>query len=128
MTDISTITPTDTREVELKHPQSEEGLGWFFSLRSPYSDEVKRADREWMNKRLQKKRGQITAESLESAAEAKILAAVCDWRFEGEATFQGETPDFSKTKLREIIRDSNFGWIREFLDGELGDYGSFFKS
>lgn len=126
MTDISNIEATD-REVELKNPKTDEGLDWFFSLRSPYSDEVRKAEREWMNKRLQKKRGQLTAESLEAAAEAKILAAVSNWRFEGDASFAGETPEFSKGKLREIIRDPKFAWIREFLDGELGDISGFFE-
>lgn len=127
MTDISSIEAVD-REVELKHPKSDEGLGWFFSLRSPYSDEVKKAEREWMNKRLQKKRGQLTAESLEAAAEAKILAAVSGWRFEGDASFNGEQPEFSKGKLREIIREPKYAWIREYLDNELGDFGSFFEN
>lgn len=123
MTDISTIQAVD-REVELRHPSEDEGLGWFFILRSPYSDEVKKADRQWMNARLAKRKKQLTAESLEAAAEAKILAAVADWRFEGETKYKGEQPKYSKGKLREIIRDN--GWIREQLDEDLGDSGSFF--
>ena len=131
MTDISTIEAQD-REVELRHPANDEGLGWFFSLRSPYSEEVRKADRKWQNKRLAqmgRRRGNsLTVESLEVAAEAKIEAAVSGWRFEGDATFEGEQPEFSVTKLREIVRNPKHRWIRDFLDTELGDYDSFFNS
>lgn len=123
--DITSITASD-REVELKHPATEEGLGLFFSLRSPYSDEVKRAEREWLNARLAKKKQVITAEALEQAKEKQILAAVSGWRFEGEANIGGEQPAFSPAALRQLIRDHE--WIRRFLDEELGDSAGFFET
>jgi hypothetical protein len=127
MTDISNITASD-RTVELTHPATDEGLGWHFHLRSPYSDEVRKAEREWLNKRLAKKKQNLTAESLESAAESKILAAVSGWSFDEGASFKGETPEFSPAKLREIIRDPDFKWIRDFLDTELGEFAGFFEN
>ena len=123
MSDIFNIQPIN-REVEIRHPNTEKGLGWIFTLRSPYSDEVKKADREWMNARLAKRKNQLTAEALESAAEAKILAAVSDWKFEGEAKYKGEHPAYSKGLLREVIRDNP--WIKEQLDEAMGDAGGFF--
>lgn len=123
--DIGSIQATD-REVELKHPVTEEGLGLFFSLRSPYSDEVKKAEREWLNARLAKKKQSITAEALEAAKEKQIMAAVSGWRFEGDANIGGEKPKFNPAALRELIR--NHVWIRQFLDEELGDTAGFFQA
>ena len=131
MTDISTIGAHD-REVELEHPGTEKGLGWFFSLRSLYSEEVRKADRDIQSKRLaQMSRGRkgqtITPEQIEDSTEKKILASVSGWKFEGDASFNGEKPEFSASKLREIIRDPRHAWIREFLDREIGDLDSFFR-
>lgn len=123
--DIGSIKAND-REVELKHPVTEAGLGLFFSLRSPYSDEVKKAEREWLNARLAKKKNNLTAEALEAAKEKQIMAAVSGWRFEKDANINGEQPKFSPAALRELIREHV--WIRQFLDEELGDTGSFFES
>lgn len=123
--DISTITASD-REVELKHPVTEEGLGLFFALRSPYSDEVKKAEREWLNARLAKKKQTITAEALEAAKEKQIMAAVSTWRFDKGASLGGEQPKFSPAALRELIRQHV--WIRQFLDEELGDTAGFFTA
>lgn len=123
--DLTAIKAID-REVELRHPATDEGLGMFFSLRSPHSDEVRKAERAWLNKRLAKRKQNLTAESLEAAAEAKIESAVSGWRFESEVTIDGEQPEFSPTALRTLIRDHV--WIRQFLDEELGDFGSFFEA
>ena len=123
--EIGTIQASD-REVELKHPVTEEGLGLFFSLRSPYSDEVKKAEREWLNARLAKKKQSITAEALEAAKEKQIMAAVSGWRFEGDANIGGEKPKFNPAALRELIR--KHVWIRQFLDEELGDTAGFFQA
>lgn len=121
--DLSNIKATD-REVELRHPATDEGLGMYFQLRSPHSDEVRKAERAWLNKRLAKKKQNLTAESLEAAAEAKIEAAVSGWRFEGDVEIGGEQPQFSPQALRSLIRDHV--WIRQFLDEELGDMAGFF--
>ena len=123
--DLNAIKAID-REVELRHPATDEGLGMFFSLRSPHSDEVRKAERSWLNKRLAKRKQNLTAESLEAAAEAKIESAVSGWRFESEVTIDGEQPEFSPSALRALIRDHV--WIRQFLDEELGDFGSFFEA
>lgn len=123
--DIGSIKAND-REVELKHPVTEEGLGLFFKLRSPYSEEVKRAEREWLNARLAKRKQTITAEALEAAKEKQIMAAVAGWRFEGDANIGGEKPKFSPAVLRDLIREHV--WIRQFLDEELGDSAGFFEA
>jgi len=124
--DLSVIKAVD-REVELRHPATDEGLGMYFYLRSPHSDEVRKAERSWLNKRLAKRKQNLTAESLEAAAEAKIEAAVSGWRFDSsDVTIDGEQPDFSPQTLRSLIRDHV--WIRQFLDEELGDFGSFFEA
>jgi hypothetical protein len=122
--DIGSIKASD-REIELKHPVSEEGLGLFFSIRSPYSDEVKKAQRAWLNERLAKKKQTLTAEALEAAKEKQIMAAVSGWRFEGDANINGEQPAFSPVALRELIREHE--WIRQALDEELGDTSGFFE-
>ena len=123
--DILSIKASD-REVELKHPVTEAGLGLHFSLRSPYSDEVKKAEREWLNARLAKKKQTITAEALEAAKEKQIMAAVSGWRWDKDANIGGEQPKFSPAALRELIREH--AWIRQFLDEELGDTAGFFES
>lgn len=130
MTDISSIKAHD-REVELTHPATEEGLGWFFQLRSPYSKEMRDAEKEIQNQRLNAMRrgkSNINADVLANHREKIILAGVSGWRFEGDASFEGDTPEFSKAKLREIVRNPDHAWIRDFLDRELGSQEDFFEN
>lgn len=123
--DISTIKYAD-REVELRHPGTEEGLGLFFQLRSPHDEAVKKVERASINERLARKKQNLTMESLEATKEKVILAAVSGWRWEGDNTIGGEQPDYSPQALRDMIR--THVWIREFLDSELGDHQAFLES
>jgi len=125
MTDITGITP-HAREVELTHPVTEDGIGMYFTLLPTSSDEVKKAEREYLNARLAKRKNQITAESLEAAKIKQIMAAVTDWRFEGDANIGGEKPEFSKRALKDLI--TSHDWIKNFLDRELGDEPAFFTA
>jgi len=126
VSDLSTIQPED-QEIELVHPANESGLGFYFTLRSPYHEKVKEAERKWLNKRLQKRKQKLTAESLDAAAEAKILAAVSGWRYRDETvTFDGQQPEFNPKELQTMLR--KHAWIQAFLDEELGDFGNFFTT
>lgn len=113
---------------ELVNPVDESGLGWHFTLRSPDSDEVRKVERDWQNKRLARRKMTLTAESIEAGGDAKIQAAVTGWRFDEGSSFEGGKPEFSSTKLREIIRNPKYRWIRNQLDQELGDASSFFTN
>lgn len=120
------------REVEVKHPANDKGTGLFFTLRSPYSPEVEKVQRQIKNERLAafgggKKKSGLTAESMEAAQEKIILAAVSDWRWEGDVSIKGEQPAYSPQKLREWVRDRKLVWLKEFLDTELGDHTAFLE-
>lgn len=127
--ELTDIKPID-REVELLHPRTKDGLGLFFQLRSPYSPEVKKIEREWLDLRLQRNKGEdIGMDAVNDLRERQILAGVCDWRFDGPEALKinGEQPAFTVTRLKKLIRTEGLEWIREFLDKETGDRAAFFE-
>lgn len=132
--DLSTLKPVDS-EIELTHPVTGAGVGFFFQMRSPFSDEVKAAENKWLNTRLRKRKKNLTAESLDAQTEAKLDAAMTGWRYEilladaseddDPFTIDGEQPEYSPLSLRKLIR--KHAWVLQFLTEELEDYGNFFK-
>lgn len=123
--DISTIIPDD-REIEIKHPSTGEGVGFFVSLRPMHSDEIKKAERAIANRALKlRARGKtFTADEIEENVTSLMCIAVSGWRFEGDTTFEGEQPKCTPENIRRIVSRE---WIREQIDQELGDVASFFQ-
>lgn len=129
MIELTDIRPTD-REVELLHPGNKQPLGLIFQLRSPYSPEVKKVEREWLDFRLQRKAGeQPDSKAIDDLRTKQILAGVSGWRFKSPDSLKlwGEQPEFSESKLKKLIRSEGLEWIRDFLDKETGNRASFFE-
>lgn len=125
MKDLTSIAPK-SRRVPLLHPSNEQEVGLTFLLRSPHSEEVQKAQRAFQNKRLSKRKS-MTAESFEAGRLQIIVAAVEGWEFtDTDLTIHGEQPEYSTQALKDLLKDPALLWIREFLDRELGDEGSFF--
>lgn len=126
--ELTSIAPED-RRVPLLHPATEKEVGLTFILRSPYDEEVKKAERKWQNARFQKRKQRMTAESMETLKLNVIMAAVKGWTFDRDdlEIFGERTPAFNPALLKRILTADKTAWIRDFLDKELGDEGSFFS-
>ena len=125
MTDITSIAPNE-RTVEINHPGTGEPIGLRVTMRPESAPEVEAVRRKWLNEKLQRRSGRMTAERLEELQVALITAAVTGWEWEGELTFEGDKPEFSAANLRKVLK--KLGWVKAQLDEELGDEAAFFQS
>lgn len=125
MTDITSIAPNE-RTVEINHPGTGEPIGLRVTMRPESAPEVEAVRRKWLNEKLQRRSGRMTAERLEELQIALITAAVTGWEWGGELTFEGEKPEFSDANLRKVLK--KLGWVKSQLDEELGDEAAFFQS
>ena len=112
------------REYELRHPETDEPIGWFWTLRPSSSDEVKAADRKWQNRMIQSRRHKFSAEQLDQRNLSLEVAGVAGWRFEGDATFGGETPEHSPEFCEKVFKMKH--WIRSQIHSELDNDTAFF--
>lgn len=122
--DISTITAAE-RTVQIKHPATGEPIGLVITLRPSSDPAVLAASRKFLNERLQRG-SKITAEKLEVQKVAVITAAVSGWKWEGDAQYKGQQPEFTEATLRTILKD--LPWVKAQIDEELGDDAAFFPS
>lgn len=125
--DLESIVPAP-RKVPLQHPATEDEVGLTFTLKPATDPDVMAAEREWQNARLAKRKQTLTAEALDAYRLKVLLTAVEGWEFTNpEFTIGGEQPEFSPGRLKKILTQPKFRWIRNWLDAELGNEGSFFE-
>lgn len=125
MTDITSIAPNE-RTVTINHPGTGEPIGLRVTMRPESSPEVESVRRKWLNEKLQRRSGRMTAERLEELQISLITAAVTGWEWEGELTFEGDKPEFSAANLRKVLK--RLVWVKSQLDEELGDEAAFFQN
>lgn len=122
--DISNITP-NTIEFQLRHPGNRQGLDIYFTVRSNQSDEVKAATEAYLEKsRAAERRGNpLTVAEVKEESIGLTLAAVVKVRFEGKASWKGETKS-----TPELMRDMmSTDWIRGQVDRQVQADADFFK-
>lgn len=122
--DISSIVAAE-RAVDIKHPVNAEPIGLRITLRPDSDPAVVAARRKWLNERLQKG-AKITAEKLEAQGLAVIVASISGWDWQGEATFEGQKPEFTASNAERLLK--KLPWVKDQLDTELGDAAAFFPT
>lgn len=131
--DLKDLTPTsDTVDVNIVHPTTLEPLlndnsdPMVITMYAPHSKEYKAAVHEQTNKRLKqaqsKKKVDLTAEDIEDATLDLFAKTTKSWNI----TYDGEEPDFSVSKAKEIY--SEVFWIRDQIDEAVSNSLSFKKA
>jgi len=124
MTDISSIVAAP-RVVDIKHPATGEPIGLKVTLLPVSDSKVQSAQRRLINDRLQR-HDKPTAEKMEQNKLALLEAAVSDWTWEGDLTFEGGKPEFTPSDLRKVLK--KLPWVRDQIDIELGNEAAFFEA
>lgn len=131
--DLKDLTPTsDTVDVNIVHPTTLEPLlndnsePMVITMYAPHSKEYKAAVHEQTNKRLKqaqsKKKVDLTAEDIEDATLDLFAKTTKSWNI----TYDGEEPDFSVSKAKEIY--SEVFWIRDQIDEAVSNSLNFKKA
>lgn len=131
--DLKDLTPiSDTVDVNIVHPTTLEPLlndnsdPMVITMYAPHSKEYKAAVHEQTNKRLKqaqsKKKVDLTAEDIEDATLDLFAKTTKSWNI----TYDGEEPDFSVSKAKEIY--SEVFWIRDQIDEAVSNSLSFKKA
>ena len=121
--DLLDLTPTtDTIEITLKHPNTDEVLKngdktlMTITMYAPHSKVYKSAMHEQTNKQIKKARGgkkdlDITAEEIEQSSLDVLAKATKDWNI----TYKGGVPDVKKAK--EVYEE--VFWIKDQIEEAL---------
>ncbi len=123
MNDLSTIVAAE-RVIDINHPVNGTATGLRLTLLPETHPKVREAARKALNDRLQGK-GKVTAETIEESRLSMLVASIGGWEWKGEATFEGDKPDFTDTNLRKVIQ--RLPWIQDQIDQELGERAEFFR-
>lgn len=126
MTDLSDLKPkSSTLDVILKHPVSEETLfnedksEMSITVYLPHSPEYKAVQHELTNRRLKKKKVDITAEELEEFTYEVLAKTTKGW----DITYGGEKPKFSVEKAKEVY--SEVFWIKDQIEEAVAEHQDF---
>jgi hypothetical protein len=128
--DLKDLTPSsDTIEIILKHPNTEEDLKnddktpMVITMYAPHSKTYKAAMHEQTNKQLKKSKGgkrvDVTAEELETSSLDVLVKATKEWNI----TYKGEVPPL--TKAKEVYQE--VFWIKDQIEEALSDFLDFTK-
>jgi hypothetical protein len=146
--DLDTVAGSNAgAEVELKHPTTGKPTGIFVGILGKHSDVFREIVRERTNNRVKaaaeaSKAGDdeptLTAEQIEERAIELLTACTTNWRSEtrnakGEVIdnkpvikFKGEELTFSVVNAKRLY--THFIWMREQIDGKIGDLDLFIKA
>lgn len=125
--DLKNLMVAQTTEIELRHPVSKVGLGMFITIVGKDSDPFQAAQRARMNTRLHeaKKSGANTpsAEQIDEENLTLLCKCVINWR---TLILGGEEFPYTPENVRKLLTE--YPWVREQIDEEVGDRGNFIKS
>lgn len=116
-----------TFEYEVTDPQDGTGTGLFLDLRSSSSDAVKAVSRKHIDfiSNQQRSNKPVKVETLEKQVIEKLVASVADWRWEGDASFNGEKLEFTTENVRKVLE---VDWIFDQVNKQVGDIENFTKA
>ena len=116
-----------TFEYEVTDPETGAGTGLFLDLRSTSSAEVKAVSRRHIDfiSSQQRSNKPVKVETLERQVIEKLVAAVASWRWEGDASFNGDKLDFTPENVRKVVE---VDWIFDQVNKQVGDIENFTKS
>lgn len=120
--DLSSIKPIE-KEFHVKHPATGEPVGLVLTLACAHDSRVKSAVRA-INDEMLKAGQELTKEQEEEYEVALAAAYIVDLRWEGDATWNGKTPEYSAKLAREICANTA---IRVQLFPEVNKIKDFYK-
>ena len=102
--DICEIKPVE-REIEIVHPKSGEPLGIKVTVLSLNDPKMASLKRRIINQRLDlERRGKtFKADDIEENNVSLLIAAMVDWKWEGESSFMGEKPEFNEKNIKAVF-------------------------
>lgn len=123
--DICEIKPVE-REIEIVHPKSGEPLGIKVTVLSLNDPKMASLKRRIINQRLDlERRGKtFKADDIEENNVSLLIAAMVDWKWEGESTFMGEKPEFNEKNIKAVFKA--IPWFKNQISEAVGDEESFF--
>jgi hypothetical protein len=98
-------------ELVVTLPNSDIPTGLVMGIRSASSEQCKAIMRKHTNDQAQGNRAKqkrITAEQLENNELESVAASIAWWRWDGDATYNGEKPEFSMKIAVEILGEVNW--------------------
>lgn len=124
--DICEIKPVQ-REIDIVHPASGEPLGIKVTVLSLNDPKMSYLKRRIVNQRLElERRGKtFKADDIEENNVALLIAAMVDWKWEGDIDFQGEKPEFNEKNIKEVFK--SLPWFKNQISEAVGDEESFFQ-
>lgn len=131
--DLLQAVKTTTREVEFTlpgHKDGDPGTGLFITLRSESSPQVQAASKKMqaiMLEEKQKGKKGDEARAIEWFKDNRIPAHVAGWRWEGSNTINGEQPEYSEQRLKQILKaEDDFAYfLRSFIESQIADVADF---
>jgi hypothetical protein len=125
--DLKSLMPSQSSEIELRHPVTKEGLGMYVTISGKDSESWQAAQRTRMNSRLNeaKKTGATTptAEQIEAENMTMLCRAILGWR---SLVLGGEELLYTPDNVRMLLTD--YPWVKDQIDEEISDRGNFIKS
>jgi hypothetical protein len=135
--DLSNLDTLSTAEagtdVELEHPvtgepiKDDDGKPWVISIRGSDSKTVRAIAKKQQNRFTERlrKRGQFgDADTAESEAVEKLVAATIGWR---GLVMDGKPYEFSPENAHKLYSDPRFPWIVEQVQAAMVDRKRFFS-
>lgn len=120
--DISQIKPKIITH-DVIHPGTGEPIGLSVQMRSVYSKEVKRTERQILDAKIERK-GVTTAEESEADAIQFIAASVSDWEWKDDLNFHGNKPECNFKNVVAVLTE--LPWMKDQLDKVLYQTNKFF--
>ena len=124
--ELTTLTPSE-RVIDIVHPVTQEPLGIKVTLVSIEDGRLKRIKRKIQDERfrLEAKGKHLKSEDVEENSFLILHAAVTGWQWSGDATFNGEKPEYNLKNLKEVL--GKLPWMRSQIEEAIADESAFFS-
>lgn len=133
--DFSELALKETTTYHIRHPGTDEPLYTkdaegkaipiTAELYGPGSDTYRKASFASTNRLIAANKKKMTAELGSESTESVLWA--CVKSFSSNAVFAGVVPGSDKAKIKEILANGEYVWLKNQLDAFMGDTANFLK-
>lgn len=129
--DLSTFDALSTNseqgvELDVRHPVTQEPIGWTLRIAGAESDRVKKVTRRQRNAALKGQRKHLTSDLLETQQREVLAACVISWTFADGVKIDGEQPDCTPENVDRLLK--RFSWLGQQIDDKASDQSAFLPS
>lgn len=110
-------------KVDIKHPATEEPVGFAITLRPSTHPDVKKIERDHQAANL-KSRKNLTPEKVKAIVLDKQAASTESWKFEEGVTINGEQPECNFKNARDLYKSQP--WIADQVAEVMNDEARFY--